>query len=156
MAFAPGARKDFQKGWKGGPGAPKTPPDIREAREMNRFELEKLINRFIYMDRKELRKFVEKKKCTAIEAMIASIVDRAISTADHVRLDFVLTRLIGHVPIRIEAKVQRPEPAIDRLSEDELHNLLQLSEKIYPNMIEQKPEDKAIAVTAEIIDPNTK
>lgn len=92
-------KHEFKPGKSGNPsGRPKLPKDIVEARNMNRIELERLINKFINMPREELAAYAQKQGATAIEMMIASIVSKAILKGDNKRLDFLLNRLVGKVP----------------------------------------------------------
>jgi hypothetical protein len=90
--------RPFPKGVSGNPGGkPATPKDIKEARSMGRIEFERLLNKFIHMDRATLSEYVKRPDATAMELLIASIVSKAITGGDHLRANFVLDRLIGKV-----------------------------------------------------------
>ena len=104
--------KDFEKGHLGGPGRPPLPGDIKEAPKLNLDELERVLNRFLYMTRAELQDVVKAPETPLIDALVGSIVARAIQGGDHARLDFILNRLVGRVQEKLE--VSTPEPFIIR------------------------------------------
>lgn len=99
----------FKPGRSGNPlGKPKTPPDLLKAKNLTRIELERLLNKFINMPRGDLAAYANKQDATAMELMMASIVSKAIIQGDTQRLDFLLNRLVGKVPDKVEATVTNP------------------------------------------------
>lgn len=76
-----------------GYGRPQIPPDIKEARKMNREHLEKCLNELLQMGFDDLVVFMENKKRPTIELMAANIIYTATTKADHFRMGFILDRL---------------------------------------------------------------
>jgi len=100
----------FVKGKSGNPnGRPKVPEDIREARKINQIELERIFNKYLYMDRAEFQEQAEKTTgMPVIECMVVSLLARGTLEGDEKKLEFFLRRLIGPVVERLEhsGKVQ--------------------------------------------------
>jgi len=99
--------RDFQAGNPGGPGQPKIPEEVKAARKLNRIELERIINKYLYMPGTELRKLLEEatkgqNEMPMIEAMIAKIMLAGFSEGDQRRLEFILDRLVGKVKDQVE------------------------------------------------------
>lgn len=90
--------RPFKPGQSGNPGGrPKLPDDIKEARKLNQVELERIVNKYLYMDREAVKAAISSPKTPMMELMVASIVAQAAQKGDHLRLDFVLNRMIGKV-----------------------------------------------------------
>lgn len=90
----PPKANQFKPGQSGNPeGRPKLPPDIVEARRLNRVELERILNRYIWMTKAELSAAITDAATPLMEVMIASLVARAAKEGDQQRLGFVLDRL---------------------------------------------------------------
>lgn len=88
----------FKPGQSGNPGGrPKLPDDIKEARKLNQVELERIVNKYLYMDREAVKAAISSPGTPMMELMVASIVAQAAQKGDHLRLDFVLNRMIGKV-----------------------------------------------------------
>lgn len=72
-----------------------------------------MVNRYLYMTAEEIVAAAENPKTPALDLMIASIVKRAVMEGDHMRCEFILKRLIGDPPERIEEspdeEYERPE-----------------------------------------------
>jgi hypothetical protein len=101
--------KPFQKGQSGNPGGrTKLPDDIKQARKLNQIELERIVNRYLYLDRNELNERVKDPKTPMLEMMVASIIAQAAQKGDQQRLEFILSRLIGKV--KDQLVVTTPEP----------------------------------------------
>ncbi len=90
--------RNFQPGQSGNPNGPTPiPEDIKQARKLNQIEFERIANKFLFMNRKEIADHVNKPETPALELLVGSIVSKAVSTGDQVRLNFLLDRLIGKV-----------------------------------------------------------
>lgn len=105
----PPPEKRFKPGQSGNPsGRPKVPADILEARKMNQAELERIINKYLYMDKDAVREAIQAPGTPMMELMVASIVAQAAQKGDHQRLDFVLNRFVGKVKDQLEVKNVTP------------------------------------------------
>ena len=105
----PSKKGQFKKGQSGNPGGmPKLPEDIKEARKLNQIELERIINKYLHMSREEVQNVLKSSDVPMMEAMVASIVSKAASGGDHLRLDFILNRIIGKVKDKIEVAAVKP------------------------------------------------
>ena len=94
-------------------GRPKTPDDIKEARKLNRFEVERAITKYLYCSPKELEAYAREAKnpeteLTALDLCVISIVTAAVNRSDMARFNFLLDRTIGKVPTKLEATVENP------------------------------------------------
>ncbi len=90
--------RNFPKGHKFATGRPPLPDDVKESRKLTQAELERCINKYLYLGAAELKKIYEKPSTLALDKVIIKIITMAITKGDHVRLDFVLNRVIGKVP----------------------------------------------------------
>jgi hypothetical protein len=99
----------FKPGQSGNPGGKvKVPDDIKEARKLNQHELERIVNKYLYMDRDAVKAAISAPGTPMMELMVASIVAQAAQKGDHQRLDFVLNRLIGKVKDQLDVTVAKP------------------------------------------------
>jgi hypothetical protein len=99
----------FPPGVSGNPsGRPKTPPDILEARKLTQNELERIVNKFLYLDRAAIAELVKTPGTPMIELVVASILAQAAQKGDQQRLEFVLQRMIGKVKDQIEVTLPKP------------------------------------------------
>jgi len=99
----------FKKGQSGNPGGmPKIPDDIKEARKLNQIELERIINKYLHMPKNDLQVILKSPNIPMMELMVASIVAKAATGGDHLRLDFILNRIIGKVKDKIEVAAVKP------------------------------------------------
>lgn len=71
---------------------------------MNIEDLERYLNKYLHMPPHIIKAEIERADVTAIEAMIGNIVLAAIKGADHMRLDFLLNRLVGRVPEKVQSE----------------------------------------------------
>jgi hypothetical protein len=83
----------FQEGHSYGQGRPRVPQDIRDARKLNRTEIERVINDMLEWSLTDLKSFCENSDNKVFECLVASILAKAIHQGDQQRLDFVLTVL---------------------------------------------------------------
>lgn len=83
----------FQEDNNFGQGRPRIPQDIRDARKLNRTEVERVINNMLSWSLSELKAFCQDTENTVFECLVASILAKAIHQGDQQRLDFVLSVL---------------------------------------------------------------
>lgn len=73
------------------------PEDVRKARKVNKAEVERILNQYLYMPFGELVAQVKDPTRSTIEVLVMSILIQAIKKGDPDRLNFVLDRLVGKV-----------------------------------------------------------
>lgn len=101
--------KPFKPGQSGNPGGrPKTPEDLREGRKLNQHELERVINKLLYLDKGQLQEVVRNPETPMLELIAASILAQAAQKGDQQRLEFVLQRMIGKVKDQLEVTTPTP------------------------------------------------
>lgn len=101
--------KPFPKGVSGNPGGRhKVPDDIKKSRTFNQIELERIINKLLYLDRGALQDLIKTPGTPMIELIAASILAQAAQKGDQARLEFVLQRMIGKVKDQIDLTVVKP------------------------------------------------
>ena len=105
MNRRPGKGKPFVKGDKRC-GRPRKTPEEKKAYSMNKTEATQILVDFMQMKTSELELIPKDKSRKVIEHIIARIALEAIRTGDHVRLNFVLDRVIGKVSDKIEHSVR--------------------------------------------------
>lgn len=98
--------KNFEPGNKVGKGRPPIPEDIKQARKLNQNEFERVANKFLYLTRDELKAALAQPTTTTIELMLGSIIAQAVQKGDHMRLEFMLNRLIGKVTDVVKLEVE--------------------------------------------------
>lgn len=94
--------RDFQKGKEGGPGAPRLPVEVIEARKINKVESERILNKFLHLSLDELAAFANNKSNNVHEMLVARILYEGIKRGDHVKLEWVYSRLVGKVKEEVE------------------------------------------------------
>lgn len=100
--------KPFQKGQSGNPnGRPKLPKDVVEAKQLNRVELERVLNRLIHKTEPELNEVINSNDSTSFEKLIANIIVKGIRQGDQMRANFLLDRLVGKVKEHVEHTVRK-------------------------------------------------
>ncbi len=83
-------------------GRRKTPPDLLKARTINTFELERVVNKYLYSTEDELKEAEKHPETHMLDRMIISIMQKAVRAGDQGRLDFVLCRMLGKVKDKLE------------------------------------------------------
>lgn len=90
--------RDWKKGQSGNPKGPTPlPPEIKEARKLNRVELEALFNKYLHATKEEMVAAKADPNTKAIELIVLSILIMGIQKGDERRLGFLLDRLLGPV-----------------------------------------------------------
>lgn len=96
--------RNFKKGEVSNPlGRPKVDPAIREIRNYNKAEIERLFNEFMNVTLSELVAILRDKSRTVIELMVAKVISESIRRGDQVRFNFLLDRMVGKVVDRMDA-----------------------------------------------------
>lgn len=89
----------FKPGQSANPGGrPKSPPDLLEARKLTRFELERILNKYVHMTKAEIVKAAQDPNTTALELMVSSLISKGVNFGDYKRISFLLDRLGFVVP----------------------------------------------------------
>lgn len=105
--FKTGGR-DFKPGESGNPaGREPLPEDIKQARKLNKIELERILNEYLYMTLKEIQVKANHAETPALEVFVAKIIGEGIKKGDHFRLNFLFDRVIG--PIKAKLSVDGGE-----------------------------------------------
>jgi hypothetical protein len=92
----------FKKGQVANPGG-------RVKGLLTRTALENKISVAMNKTAKKLKEELKSGELSAIDAMIASIICRAVDNGDHLRLDFVLNRILGKVKDVVEVDSKNVE-----------------------------------------------
>ena len=98
--------KLFVKGNKAakGKGRPKVPDDLKNANKLTNTILEAKIRMFLAMTTEQLKDLREDPNSQMIDLAICAIIAKAVSGSDQQRLDWVITRLLGKIPDKVESK----------------------------------------------------
>lgn len=86
--------RPFEKGNKLGKGRKPLPDDIKQIRKVNKQEFERIAVKYLYLSVGELEKMCEDRETTAFDAMIITVILRAINKGDYLAMDTLLSRLI--------------------------------------------------------------
>ena len=109
----------FQKGQSGNPGGrTKMPPEVKEARKLNRQTMELALNKFLHWETDKLAEFLRDKSNPVLEMIIAKILLESMVKGDQIRLNFIFDRLIGKVSEKVEHTLPKPT-VIKRFGKDE-------------------------------------
>ena len=109
----------FAKGQSGNPGGrTKMPPEVKEARKLNRQTMELALNKFLHWETDKLAEFLRDKTNPVLEMIIAKILLESMIKGDQIRLNFIFDRLIGKVSDKVEHTLPKPT-VIKRFGKDE-------------------------------------
>ena len=109
MAGEGSKKTQFQKGGSGNPkGRMQMPEPIKQAQRMDKITFATLLHKFMHMDRELIMERLKDPKATMIELIVAKIVSESFNKADHMRLNFLLDRLIGKVKDEVEITGAKP------------------------------------------------
>lgn len=101
--------KNFEPGNNANPnGRPPLPSDLKAARNLNKIEVSRIINKFMNMSSAEMTEELSKPDSKALETMIGKIISEAVKLGDYTRVDFLLNRMIGKVTDKVEHKLPKP------------------------------------------------
>lgn len=104
--------KDWKPGESGNlNGRPKIPDEIKEARKLNRITFERISNKYIWMTEAEIKAARKDPGTPMVDQAVISLLLKGISAGCHLRLNFILDRLIGKIKDEVEVNVY-PKPLI--------------------------------------------
>lgn len=88
----------FKPGQSGNPsGRPPAPADIKEVRNLNKFEVERIISKVLHCTQAELKLILEDEETPALELAVCRVLVMAIKEGDYRRLELLLARAVGPV-----------------------------------------------------------
>ena len=94
----------FKPGWKGGPGRPKLPEEVREGRRLTAESFQKLIDKCYYLSLDELKERAQDGSLHAIERMVIKIIIKS-EEGSLSHGSFLIERMIGPIPKEIKAQL---------------------------------------------------
>ena len=98
--------RPFPKGKSGCPGGVSAKSiQVGLARKMTQTQFMDLTLKYLDKTREELKAMIENPATPVLEVMIAQIIAKGIIEGDQTRLTFLLDRIIGKVPDKIEHSV---------------------------------------------------
>lgn len=104
--------KPFVPGQSGNPsGRPKLPTDLKNAKKMDRIEIDRTLSSYLRKTKDELSEIARDPKATALQLFVLSIITKGITEGDQSRLNFLFDRIIGKVKEEIDVSVY-PKPII--------------------------------------------
>ena len=113
----------FKPGQSGNPaGRAKDPQELHLIKQLTKREFSLLLNKILQCDPDKLKDF----KGSVLEMWLAAGATKAIKTGDYSRLEFLINRLIGKVPDKLEVS------EIDSVSDEEL---LKMAENAIQSMV---------------------
>lgn len=119
--FKTGGR-NFVKGQVSNPkGRPRTPDDLKMARQMYAHDIEAAIYKYGDMTIEQLKAAVSNPSTPSKDLAIIKIMTEAISKGDHQRLDFILNRTIGKVKDTVDHNVQMKPSILVKTDGTEVH-----------------------------------
>lgn len=128
MVFEPGNK--VAKGH----GRPKTDSYLAEVKKLNRDEVERTMAELMKGDRSKIKAVIEDPGTPMMRLMVASLIQKAITTGDPAILNFLLDRTIGKVKenIEIDMTVQhemtRHQAALSMIPHDKIIELIKVEE----------------------------
>jgi hypothetical protein len=97
--------KRFEKGNKMGAGRPRVPKELRMMKKLCKTSHDIAINEYIYMNKEDLVAASGRKDLPALDAMIISLIQRAIKKGCVHSHNYLISRLIGTIPNKVVAEV---------------------------------------------------
>lgn len=104
-----GVNTKFVVGWKGGPGRPKLPDDIREFRKCVGQNFAGILCELMTVNQGKLHQIHCSPDASVTELIVARFLQRAITEGDVARLGLLLDRFVGATPKIEDAEPQVPE-----------------------------------------------
>jgi hypothetical protein len=133
--------RDFKKGQRGGPGAPKLPTEIKEAAKFCRKTLQAKLKEMMVATTDELDALVKDKTQPAVNVIFARLISKA-AKGDLACANAVLDRSVGKVKENIEIEVPRPM-IIENLEGSDTMLGAKLDDTIDAEVIDNDPDRKS-------------
>lgn len=109
--------RNFEPGNKAGKGRPTTPKDVKELRLLNQYDIERVINKYLNTSTPELAALIKKQELPSLDLMVCTIIYKAAAKGDHVRAEWVMSRLVGPMKQRLEHTGKDGEPLFKSFSD---------------------------------------
>lgn len=122
MPRGDGGRR-FQKGNPGGPGKPKTSPEVKELRQLDRSDLEKVVRETLQMTEKQMQARLKDPEITVKEKLAIRIALKGVAKGDQSVMGFLSDFIFGAPAKRIEVKGNMGM-AVANVSQEELANAM--------------------------------
>jgi hypothetical protein len=110
----------WKKGESGNPRGMIVPSDLQAARRMNKFEFERIANKYLYSTKKEIEQCLIDPSLSAVDIAVIKVIAEAIKHGDVKRLAFLFDRLIGKPKETIELTRNDPLAAYNDISDEQL------------------------------------
>lgn len=95
------------------------PEGLIAQRRLTRVRLEEILQKYLSTPLTELRELIKNPGDTpSIELIIVSILAKSISTGDQHRLEFLLNRILGKIPDKVEFEDKTDHAEIERLKNE--------------------------------------
>lgn len=100
-------KKTGGKDWKPGeapksPGRPPLPKEILAARRLDKDAFERILHEFMHMTKEQIQERLKRADTPMIELMVGSVFVKSVQAGDPHRFQFLLERLLGRAPLRVE------------------------------------------------------
>ncbi len=124
----------FQPGNKIGKGRPKLDSYLVEVKKLNRDEVERTLADLMHGDRDKIKAVINDPATPMLRLMVASLIQKAITSGDPAILNFLLDRTIGKVKEQVEIdmtvqhELTRHQAAMVMISEDKILELIKVEE----------------------------
>lgn len=113
----PNPKKKFQKGNQAAKGQ-FIAPKVYEGRRLTRVLYEEILHKYLHMSKRDLERIVSDPGDTpAIELLVISILAKALTGGDDKRGEFLIARLVGKVPDKIEITDRTEEVNIQAMAQ---------------------------------------
>ena len=99
----------YKKGDPGGPGRKRIVEMLGGEKRLTRYEFEKIALRYIRMPRNELKKHANDHKTPALDLMVISLIVKTIEKGDPIRLEYILSRLLGKIKVVVQEERQETD-----------------------------------------------
>ncbi len=109
--------RDFKPGQSGNPaGRPPVPKDVKKARSLNQFRLERIANKYLHLSKDELWEKYESGTTRGLDLLIIGILLKAVTKGDVNCANFFMERLIGKVKTTVEISRPGAKPLEERIN----------------------------------------
>lgn len=116
MAGTKANQTSFKPGQSGNPaGRPPHPPEIKQASQLSKTSFNAILNKYLHCNASELEFVVTNPNIPVIDMVVCKILLESGNKGDHVRLNFLIERLLGKV--KEEVEISLPKPTIIQRSD---------------------------------------